>query len=304
MKRALYIVVVLLLWASGPVAGQSVGRFSRPQPPAMLSGEQSEAEWLALHYWDHYDFSRAAEGYDKESNQVAFFDFLSILYATSPEHSRRAIEEMMNRASKSEDGYWYFLEMAELVLYDPSSPMRNDLLWEVFLRHAVGPRSPLDGESRVRYISLLKIVGRNQQGTASTDFVYTLPDGRQGRLYDIDSPLTLIYFYNPGCSECARTRSYIESSGYLDKLHKAGSVEVLAIYPDSDEKEWRKSLNENPKWWITAYDKGEKIRGGELYDLKAIPTIYLLDGQKRVMMKDPTVEDLVRVLGQLCGSIR
>ena len=73
-------------------------------------------------------------------------------------------------------------------------------------------------------------------------------------------------------------------------------MKVLAVYPDADLKEWRRWLPENPSWWISAYDRGEKIRNGELYDLKAIPTIYLLDHDKRVILKDPTPEVLEEVL--------
>ena len=148
---------------------------------------------------------------------------------------------------------------------------------------------------------MLKLVSRNQQGQKATDFVYTRADGSQGRLYDIKAPFVVIYFYNPRCSECARTKAQIDASGYLDALHEMGAVEVLALHPDEDLTEWRRRLPENPKWWISAYDKGQKINRNELYDLKAIPTLYLLDDQKRVMMKDPTVEDFLGVLGSLLG---
>ena len=36
-----------------------------------------------------------------------------------------------------------------------------------------------------------------------------------------------------------------------------------------------------------------------LYDLKAIPTLYLLDGDKRVVLKDPTPENLIGLLEML-----
>lgn len=297
MKKSLYILLVLVWMFAGGVKAQPVGGFPHVTAPSYIADERGAlAEWMTLHWWDNYDFAAAEQRYSPEANKRGFVEFVGALYATTPAHSFGAIERMMHRAATSEDGYWYFLEMAEMVLYDPSSPMRNDLLWEVFVRHAVGKESPLDEPSKVRYRSLLELVQRNQQGSVATDFDYTLADGSEGRLHDITAPLTVIYFYNPGCSECARTKAQIDASGYLDLLLQRGLVEVLALYPDEDVAEWRSRLYELPEEWIVAYDKGQTINRQNLYDLKAIPTLYLLDAQKRVMMKDPTVEDFIGVL--------
>ena len=301
MKKRFLALLFSILCAHSGAGAQPREQFPYVTIPYTIASEGARAEWFALHFWDSYDFSAAETKYSPEANKQGFVNYIGVLYATSPEYSAKAIGEMMQRAAKSEDGYWYFLEMAEMALYDPTSPMRNDLLWEMFLHHAVGEKSPLDESSKERYRSMLKLVSRNQQGQKATDFVYTRADGSQGRLYDIKAPFVVIYFYNPGCSECARTKAQIDASGYLDALHEMGAVEVLALHPDEDLTEWRRRLPENPKWWISAYDKGQKINRNELYDLKAIPTLYLLDDQKRVMMKDPTVEDFLGVLGSLLG---
>ena len=299
MKRYIFTLILTLGVLLGGVNAQPREGFPYVVAPSIIGDEGALAEWYAFHFWDRYDFSSAEVKYAPEENKQGFLAFINGLYATSPDYSSKAIGEMMRRAGVSEDGYWYFLEMAEEVLYDPSSPVRNDLLWEMFLRCAVGESSPLDVDSKGRYRSMLKLVSRNQQGSVATDFVYTLADGSQGRLHNIKAPFTLIFFYNPGCSECARTKAQIDASGVLESLRARGMIKVLALHPDGDLSEWRKRLSENPSWWISAYDKGEQIHKGDLYDLKAIPTIYLLDSQKRVMMKDPTVEDLIGVLYSL-----
>jgi len=47
-----------------------------------------------------------------------------------------------------------------------------------------------------------------------------------------------------------------------------------------------------PAQWIHAYDKGMEITQRRLYDIKAIPTLYLLDKEKKVLLKDTSVEAL------------
>jgi hypothetical protein len=43
---------------------------------------------------------------------------------------------------------------------------------------------------------------------------------------------------------------------------------------------------------INSYDKGTAVLKNELYDLKASPTIYLLDKDKRVILKNTGIEQI------------
>ena len=82
-----------------------------------------------------------------------------------------------------------------------------------------------------------------------------------------------------------------------------GKVKVLAVYPDEDMKAWRDYLPHFPSAWINAYDADLKIKSAELYDLKAIPTLYLLDSNKTVMLRDAPVSSY-RTLSDRCRGRR
>ena len=55
-----------------------------------------------------------------------------------------------------------------------------------------------------------------------------------------------------------------------------------------------------PAKWINAYDDGMVIASESLYNLNAIPSLYLLDTQKRVLVKDgvsvPQIEDVISII--------
>ena len=57
-------------------------------------------------------------------------------------------------------------------------------------------------------------------------------------------------------------------------------------YPDEDIEAWRNYLHTMPRGWICGYDKELRLTSERLYDLKAIPSLYLLDSTKRVIIKD------------------
>ncbi|NLD23849.1 MAG: DUF5106 domain-containing protein, partial [Bacteroidales bacterium] len=70
---------------------------------------------------------------------------------------------------------------------------------------------------------------------------------------------------------------------------------VLNLYPDSNIEEWRKALPNMPqKNWVNAYDEGTIMTSKRLYDIKAIPTLYLLDKNKKIILKDTSLEEIER----------
>ena len=83
----------------------------------------------------------------------------------------------------------------------------------------------------------------------------------------------------------------------LNELQERGSLVVLALYPDEDINAWRAYASSIPAKWINSYDKGCIIREKNLYDLRAIPAMYLLDARKQVLVKDSTsVEEIEFVI--------
>ena len=64
---------------------------------------------------------------------------------------------------------------------------------------------------------------------------------------------------------------------------------ILAVYPDEDVEQWRAAAY--PPCMLNARDASQVINRHRLYDLKAVPPcLYLLDADKRVLLKDVTVE--------------
>ena len=87
---------------------------------------------------------------------------------------------------------------------------------------------------------------------------------------------------------CKSIRDAICASPMLMKMIDSGEMKVLALYPDEQLDEWYAYREHIPANWINSYDKGTVIRNKNLYDLKAIPALYLLDTEKRVIVKDST----------------
>ena len=74
---------------------------------------------------------------------------------------------------------------------------------------------------------------------------------------------------------------------------------MINIYIDEDLTEWYKYMPIYPKEWINCYNEDLKIRGENLYDVRAIPSLYLLDSEKRVILKDAPTQILINAVSSL-----
>ena len=82
-----------------------------------------------------------------------------------------------------------------------------------------------------------------------------------------------------------------------------GRLQVLAIYPDENLDEWNKHYADMPAEWINSYDKGCLIGRENLYNIGAIPALYLLNKDKIVLVKDSTnVGEIEYTLSQLANQ--
>jgi hypothetical protein len=77
-----------------------------------------------------------------------------------------------------------------------------------------------------------------------------------------------------------------------------GRLTVLAVYTEGDPDIWNSHAGQLPKGWIDAQDPSHVILDQELYDLTAMPTLYLLDARKRVVVKDASPEQVERFVSQ------
>ena len=271
--------------SSAPAKAESAVTFTPVTPPAMLSGEPLRA-YMVEHYWDKFDFSDTLfiAKIDPQQMLRAYAVYVSYM---ADDEAPTCMSQLMQRAQTSRSMFDYFMRLGETILHDPNSDFRSDEKYIPVLEAAVA--SPLyDEYERMPYQYDLQIARQNRVGHKANDFRYTLASGKSAMMSSIKSDYMLIFLSNPGCEMCRAVREDIIASQRLTELVKSGKLSILVLYPDEDIEAWRAHLSDYPATWINAYDKGMEITRNRLYDLKAIPSLYLLDSQKQVLLKDCT----------------
>lgn len=263
--------------------------------PEMLPAEE-RAKYMAEHFWDRFDFQDTTFCNKPDITEQAYANYLDILRYVEPAVAQQSVAALMKSAEVDSTMFDYFASLSDKYLYDPNSPFRNDELLIPALEAMIA--TPLlDEAEKIRPQALLDMAQKNRIGHKANDFTYTLHDGRSGRMYAIEAEYLIIFINNPDCPACKEIREQIGASPMLSEMIERGIMKVLAIYPDEDITAWLNYRSNIPSSWINSYDKRLRLRDEELYDLKAIPSLYLLDAEKRVMLKDcnlvPQIEEAI-----------
>lgn len=265
--------------------------FVLPDIPLTFTEPEQVAEFLAMHYWDNFDFTNTAYINSRDVTEKAWAEYLTILNHVPLDIARKGVSNVMNKAANNIDTFNYFANLADKYLYDPNSPYRNEEYYIPVLEAMVNS-TLLDETQKIRPTNRLLMANKNRLGQKASNFTYTLNSGKQGTLYGISSEYTLLFFHNPGCHACGEISVEIQASPLLQKMLSDKKLTILTIYPDEDIAEWKNHLSEFPTQWINGYDKQQEIQNKSVYDLKAIPTLYLLDRDKNVILKDTTIPEI------------
>lgn len=283
--------------------------------PSMLEGDAERAEYMALNYWNGLtDTSRMfpcdsvyVSGVRKDEVEQKFADWTMLLDAVEPAVSGKAVAKLYERAVACErkdsasNVFETFVYLAGKYFYDPNSPMRNEDRYLPFVSR-LASYGGLDRLMRGKYEREARLCAMNCTGTRAADFRFSDRNGRIYTLYGIEAEYTLLFFSNPGCTACKQIMAMLENSPAVSSYIRSGRLAVANIYIDDDLEAWRSYLPEYPAEWYNGFDPDLVIREDEIYCIRAIPSLYLLDKGKRVILKDAPEQKITAYFDRLINE--
>ena len=319
-KTAIYLVsfLYLLLVASckpgvnsrshaanhsvSPIPQEAVNRqgemFPFPEIPATLTELEARRAYLLTHYWEQFDFADTTLVNNRDVTEQGFVNFIALLNegGVTKRLARESLENWCGGFMTEAHARKVLMRMADDYLYNPNSPFYNEALYRLYLE-ALLKKLPADDVRRSTFDFRLKLLKRNNVGQKATDFVYYLPGGERYTLAatSVKNDRLLLVFYDPECESCHAVLGQMAADGRLAAAVRNGRLSVLAVYTEGNEAAWRKALPDMPEGWMVGTDR-EAVKNRALYDLKAMPSLYLLDGKKTVLLKDARFENVMELL--------
>lgn len=112
----------------------------------------------------------------------------------------------------------------------------------------------------------------------------------------------LLLFYEPDCAHCMEVMEELKAMESLHAMVELGGLAVLAVFPGFDGREtWRETLGGLPPAWTTGFNDGT-VYTEDLYFMRRMPALYLLDERRRVIAKDLTPGRLAGLIDKMMGA--
>ena len=292
MKRII-LSIFMLLCLSGIMKAQTA-TFPLPEVPQMLATPTDRANYLAVHYWDRFDFKDNSLIDKPEITEQGFANFISIMPYVSEKQEAFAV--FAKRMAENPKMLAHLLEVSERYLFDNFSPVYEEELYLMLVEKLLKQSQlSLVQKERLRYQQ--KVAMKNRTGQVATDFGFIQRNGNRMTLKEVKADFVLLYLNDPECEACQKIKSGLEASEVVAQWRKNGRMKVLSVCIEGKTAGW-KNLPA-PSGWIDACDDNKVLLEQDLYDLRNLPAIYLLDVNKRILLKNATLQRLEQMLKQM-----
>lgn len=295
----------------GPAAEQPLRPFPRLEIPAVYTDQQERQEYLLDHFWDAFLSGsgrcdeEAVLGVAEEDVELQVATYIQLLEMIPLPQAQQKMRHFFSRVEArhaADTASHVFLLMEQIVvryLYDPNSPVRNE---DLYLPYVEGlAASPYTREAaRPGYAYEARMCALAPTGSVAPDFRFMDARGRSLHLHEVRAGATLLFFSNPGCYACLDIINTLKGIPGMDEWIRRGDFAVVNVYIDEDLDAWRDYEPNYPRNWLCGYDPDGLVRSDRIYNIRAIPSLYLLDRDKRILLKDAPPE---RVVSWIQGNL-
>jgi len=135
-------------------------------------------------------------------------------------------------------------------------------------------------------------IKNNRIGMRARTLKLVTMDGKTVETNDIKADYLIIYFYGHDCHYCLEETPRVYNDVFMK--YKDKGVQVVAIdINGKDQKSWEKFVKDNKMTgWINAADPNSKSQYWMNYDTSYIPSVFVLDKNKKIVAKKIDSEGL------------
>jgi hypothetical protein len=249
-------------------------------------------------YWEGVDF------WDDLFARTTFFEgkldkYFENVVAPSADSVIKEIDRMLAYASISPDMNRFLLVKFINRYYTQKYMWEDRVFVHLYEKYLSGKQYPwLSANGRKMITDRAYSLMANIFGSPAADI--ELPDstGKNISLYSIQSPYTIVCFWDATCGHCQETLPKIDS--IYNAKWKASGVQIYSVSKETTGTltNWKTFVKDHNLlgWTNVFYSKAmeeSRIKNNipgysQLYDVQTFPTLYLLDKDKRIIAKKLT----------------
>lgn len=260
---------------------------------------QKQYEYFRAHYFDNFDLNDLRAIRSGLMNQKIDFYLQKLTYQV-PDSQSVAMDYLLYSMDKNPDAFQYYL-----VEFLNESARSKRMGMDAVYVHLVdnyykkGLATWMDEEQLEKLISQAETLRPILIGKTAPDLELYKQNGESIRISDIDAEYTVLFFWAPDCGHCKKS---IPSIIDFYNAYKDRGVKILAICTKTGADLapcWDAIEERGMDIWLNVADQYLRSRYKMIYDVKTTPQIYILDKDKKIIVKKIAGEDLGPVMEEV-----
>ncbi len=272
-------------------------------PQILPLNPDTNVYWLRSHFWDYTNLrskSTIINPFFEKNREIYFEQVLG----HDPDTVIKHLNTLLN--SPMDDQVRKVLVSTATYHYETSNYMGEDkvFVWLAQTFYNSGFADWMDKDDLAKIKEKSDGLSTELIGNSARDFAFDTKDRGRIKLTDVQSPITILYFWDSTCGHCKketpRLKKFYEE--YKDK-----GVEVVAITLENEFTSWNKYIDENELTWINGYESDfERPNFLWYYYIPTTPKKLVLDKDKKIIAKNLDVETTLRTFidDYLAGRVK
>lgn len=142
-------------------------------------------------------------------------------------------------------------------------------------------------------------------GAIAPDFTLKNIVGDDIKLSDVDANYKMVDFWASWCVPCRASFPHLKD---LRAKYSKDGFEILGVGTADIQAKWEKAIEEDKIVWINVFDIAPESEGradygavAKMYSVPFLPTTFLMDGNQKIILRNPSKEELDKKLEEFYG---
>lgn len=256
-----------------------------PPVPSTLTTPTARAAYLLAHFWDAMDWNDSTLLASESFMEQHFADYFVVLALADSTTASYGVTTMLKQASVNQKATDCIADISSRYLYNHDSPMYQPVSYAVMVDAMLRLKQGLSDATRLRLEQDRRSLLANRPGTQATDFEFVTRSETSTRLSRHYGKPTILMFYDSDCEICAKIEGWLAGSENINRAIAEGRLQVIAIDIFTPERAtWLEHARTLPSTWTVGY--APTVDDEELYHVRATPSLYYLDPQGVITVRD------------------
>lgn len=261
--------------------------------------KQKQYEFYKAHFFDHFDMTDPRAMRSGVIHQKIDYYLEKLTYQV-PDSQIVEMDYLLKKMMTNKEAFQYYLVyFLNDVVKSKRMGMDAAYVHLVDTYYAKGLADWIDKEQLDKLLAQAEVLKPILIGKIAPDLTLYKESGEAINLHSIKADYTVLFFWDPECGHCKKTIPFIID---FYNEYKSKGIEVLAVCTKtgSDISScWNAIKERGMDIWVNTCDQYLQSRYKTIYDVKVTPQIYILDKNKKILVKKIAGEDLKPLMDEI-----